>query len=304
MRVLSVASELFPLIKTGGLADVAGALPGALAPLGVEMRTLVPGYPAVLAGLEGDGDGASTSPRPWAGRRGCWPAAAAGARPPGPRRAAPLRPPGQPLSRPGRRATGRTTTAASACSARVAADIGLGRLGDWRPDLVHGHDWQAGLAPAYLAFAGEPRPATVLTIHNLAFQGLFDPACIGELGLPPRGVPRRRATNPGAASASSRPACFYADRLTTVSPTYAQEIQTEAEGMGLHGLLRSRADDLVGIANGIDDDGLGPGDRPQPAARATTPGASKARPPTRRRCRSASASTPTPTRCCASWSAA
>ena len=75
---------------------------------------------------------------------------------------------------------------------RVAADIGLGRIGDWRPDLVHGHDWQAGLAPAYLAFADAPRPATVLTIHNLAFQGLFDPACIGELGLPPEAFQRRR----------------------------------------------------------------------------------------------------------------
>ena len=169
---------------------MAGALPGALAPLGVEMRTLVPGYPAVLAGLEGDGGAVDLAEamggpvRLLAGRR-------RRARPPGPGRAASLRPPGQPLSRPGRpRLAGQLPPLRPAWR-RVAADIGLGRLADWRPDLVHGHDWQAGLAPAYLAFAGEPRPATVLTIHNLAFQGLFDPACIGELGLPPRGVPGR-----------------------------------------------------------------------------------------------------------------
>ena len=244
----------------------------------------------------------STSPKPWAGRCGSCPAAPPAStswswtrRTSTPARATPI------SARTA--ATGRTITAATACSPRVAADIGLGRIGDWRPDLVHGHDWQAGLAPAYLAFAGAPRPATVLTIHNLAFQGLFDPACIGELGLPPRGVPASTATSPGAGSASSRPGCYYADRLTTVSPTYAQEIQTEAEGMGLHGLLRSRAARSGRHRQRHRRHGLGPGEPTRTCPPATTPGASRP-PPTAPRSRSASASTPTPTRSCASWSAA
>ena len=251
MRVLSVASEIFPLIKTGGLADVAGALPGALAPLGVEMRTLVPGYPAVLAGLEGEGGGAVDLAEAMGGPVRLLSGRAAGldllvldaphlyARPGNPY----LGPDGRDWPDNYRR---------YGLLARVAADIGLGRIGDWRPDLVHGHDWQAGLAPAYLSFADAPRPATVLTIHNLAFQGLFDPACIDELGLPPEAF-RVDGYESWGRVGFLKAGLFYADRLTTVSPTYAQEIQTEALGMGLHGLLRSRAADLVGIANGIDD---------------------------------------------------
>ena len=154
------------------------------------MRTLVPGYPAVLAGLEGDG-GAVDLAEAMGGPARLLSGRAAGldllvldaphlyARPGNPY----LGPDGRDWPDNYRR---------YGLLARVAADIGLGRLADWRPDLVHGHDWQAGLAPAYLAFAGAPRPATVLTIHNLAFQGLFDPACIGELGLPPEAFQRRR----------------------------------------------------------------------------------------------------------------
>jgi len=264
VRVLSVTSELYPLIKTGGLADVAGALPGALAAQGVEVRTLLPGYPAVLAGLQAAGEVAPLGEafggpaRLLAGR------SAAGqdllvldaphlyARPGNPY----LGPDGRDWPDNFRR---------YGLLSRVAAEIGLGRHGGWRADLVHCHDWQAGLAPAYLAFETGARPGTVLTVHNLAFQGLFDPACIGELGLPPAGFQVEGYEAWGRVG-FLKAGLYYADRLTTVSPTYAQEIQTEAEGMGLHGLLRSRADDLVGIVNGIDDTVWDPATDPHLAA--------------------------------------
>ncbi len=250
MRVLSVASEVYPLIKTGGLADVAGALPGALRPLGVAMRTLVPGYPAVLAGLTvTDGsidleDAMGGPVRLVLGRADDLELVVVDAphlygRPGNPY----LGPDGRDWADNHRR---------YGLLGRVAADIGRGGLPDWRPDLVHGHDWQAGLAPAYLNFAGGPRPATVLTIHNLAFQGLFDASFIGELGLPP-GAFQLEGYEAWGRIGFLKAGLYYADRLTTVSPTYAREIQTETEGMGLHGLLRSRAEHLVGIANGIDD---------------------------------------------------
>ena len=249
MRVLSIASELFPLVKTGGLADVAGALPGALAPLGVEMRTLVPGYPAVLAGI-GHEQEAIGLPDAMGG-----PVRLIAARGAGMDLLVLDAPhlfgrPGNPYLGPDGRDWPDNFRRYGLLS-RIAAEIGLGRIGTWQPDLVHGHDWQAGLAPAYLAFAGEPRPATVLTIHNLAFQGLFDPACIGELGLPSQAFHYEGYESWGRVG-FLKAGLYYADRLTTVSPTYAQEIQTEADGMGLQGLLRSRAEHLVGIANGID----------------------------------------------------
>ena len=160
MRVLSVASELFPLIKTGGLADVAGALPGALAPLGVEVRTLLPGYPAVLAKLEGAEAGRCSWARPSVARARLLAA----------RSAAGLDllvldaphlydRPGNPYLGPDGRDWPDNHRRFGLLS-RVAAEIGLGRLGGWRPDVVHAHDWQAGLAPAYLdaGTGGAARP--------------------------------------------------------------------------------------------------------------------------------------------------
>jgi starch synthase len=277
MRVLSVASELFPLIKTGGLADVAGALPAALATLGVEMRTLLPGYPAVLAGL----------PAPEILHEqelmGGWARLLAG------RIAGDIQllvldaphlfdRPGNPYLGPdGADWPDNHRRFGALC--RIAADIGLGSLPGWRPDLVHAHDWQAGLTPVWLAFAGGPRPATVLTIHNLAFQGLFPPAAIVELGLPPEGF-RIEGYESWGRVGFLKGGLYFADRLTTVSPTYAREIQTEAEGMGLHGLLRSRARDLVGITNGIDEEVWDPAaDRhvPAPYASSTLDGKAEAK---------------------------
>jgi starch synthase len=131
----------------------------------------------------------------------------------------------------------------------------LGRSGDgedWRPEVLHGHDWPVGLMPAYVAYGEGPRPATVMTIHNIAFQGRFPPALLGDLWLP------RHALTPEGVEFHGD-ICFLkaglrlADRLTTVSPTYAREIQ-RAGGHGLEGLLRFRSDSLRGILNGVDRD--------------------------------------------------
>lgn len=253
MRVLSVAAELFPLLKTGGLADVAGALPGALAPFGVDMRPLLPAYPAVL---EKVGRGSEV--------------ARLQALPGGPGRLLAVEHDGRTLylvdaprlfDRPGNPYVGPTGTdwpdngLRFAALAWTAARIGRGGDPDWRPAIVHAHDWQAGLAPAYLRLgdAGTgASPKTVMTIHNLAFQGQFPPALLAELGLPATAF-RTDGLEYYGSLGFLKAGLYYADKLTTVSPTYAIEIQTAGQGMGLDGLLRARAADLLGIVNGIDE---------------------------------------------------
>jgi starch synthase len=180
LRVLAVASEVFPLVKTGGLADVAGALPAALAPEQVEVVTLLPGYPQVMAAV-GEAPVAHTIPDLFGGPARLRPVTARGldllvldaphlyARPGNPY----LGPHGSPWEDNGLR-----FAALGAASALVATG-GLGAPFD----AVHAHDWQAGLAPAYLRFAA-PRIPSVFTIHNLAFQGQFPAALFDRLGLP------------------------------------------------------------------------------------------------------------------------
>jgi len=261
MRILFVASEVFPLVKTGGLADVVGALPPALRAHGLDARVLVPGYPAVLGagiawrdlgrvdGLPGPGgwlDGRILAGRLEGGTDGGLdlmvldqPALYGRA--------------GNPYTGPDGRDWPDNAFRFAALS-RAAARIGLAGAGDgWRPDVVHAHDWQAGLAPAYLVFEpdGRPRPATVTTIHNIAFQGVFDAGLLGALALPPRSFTMEGLEYYGGIG-FLKAGLFYADRITTVSPTYADEITTPDGGMGLDGLLRKRRGDLVGLLNGID----------------------------------------------------
>jgi starch synthase len=251
LKALSVASELFPLVKTGGLGDVAGALPRALGELGVEVRSLIPGYPAVLErlsqarpvrplpGLFG-GDGHLLSARLDDGLEVLVIDAA------------------HLYGRPGHPYVALDGTdwpdnaERFAALGWVAAQIGQGLLQDWRPEVVHAHDWQAGLAPAYLALSGRPRPATVLTVHNLAFQGRFPASLLDRLKLPHSAFAVEGVEYYGGIG-FLKAGLFFADRVTTVSPTYAREIQTPAYGMGLDGLLRARADRLIGIVNGIDE---------------------------------------------------
>ncbi len=246
MRILAVAAECYPHVKTGGLADVVGALPGALAARGHEVRTLIPGYPSVMAAADGaptvDGyvelfgaparvvdlpDGVLALDAPHLFGR-----------------------PGHPYTR----ADGQDwddNAFRFAALAVVGREIALGRLAGWRPDVVHAHDWQAGLVPAYLALDGRPRPATIMTVHNLAFQGQFPATWLGALGLPPWAFAIDGVEYYGSIG-YLKAGLYYADKLTTVSPTYALEIQTPDGGMGLGGLLHGRAPDLVGIVNGID----------------------------------------------------
>ncbi len=247
--ILSVASEIYPLIKTGGLADVVGALPGALAREGFAVRTLIPGYPAVLAALK-TGDLLHRFPDLF-GRPARLIAAQAGelgvfvldaphlfARPGNPY----LAPNGKDWP---------DNPIRFAALARVGAAIGQGLIATFEPALVHCHDWQAGLVPAYLAYGDRPRPPTVFTIHNLAFQGTFPAALLDELGFPDAAFDVDGIEYHGQIG-YLKSGIRLADRITTVSPTYASEICSSESGMGLEGLLRGRADVLKGILNGID----------------------------------------------------
>lgn len=263
LEVLAVASELYPLVKTGGLADVAGALPKALKPLGVRVRTLVPGYPAVLAGLQKRrtvkalGDVFGGPGRLVAGTADGLEIYALDAphlyeRPGGPYGG----PDGKDYADNARR---------FAALGRIAASIGQGLVPRYRPQIVHAHDWQAGLTAAYLTYDGGPRPGVVFTIHNLAFQGQFDRKLLADLGLPPHAFTADGVEyygDIGFLKAGVR----LADRITTVSPTYAAEICTAERGMGMDGLLHGRADRLSGILNGIDVETWNPAADPLIAA--------------------------------------
>jgi starch synthase len=249
LRVLSVASEVYPLVKTGGLADVAGALPLALAAERVQVTTLVPGYPAVLAALEASEAVADLEPLLGVPGR-LLGARAAGldllvidapslfARPGNPY----LGPDGRDWPDNGER---------FAALAQVAAEIGWGLIPRYRPGLIHAHDWQAALVAAYIHYADRPAPPVVLTIHNLAFQGRFPPALLARIGLPSRAFTVAGVEYYGDVG-FLKAGILFADRVTTVSPSYAVEILSDEGGMGLGGLLRARSDHLLGILNGID----------------------------------------------------
>jgi starch synthase len=151
--------------------------------------------------------------------------------------------------------------------ARVAADIACGRLGAIPVDVMHGHDWQAALAAAYLHYnPGTRRPGIVTTIHNLAFQGIFPAYLLGALDLPVEAFSIDALEYYGSIS-FLKAGIVFADRITTVSPTYATEITGPEQGMGFDGLLQARAHDLTGILNGIDMDVWDPANDPHLAAR-------------------------------------
>lgn len=245
LRVLAVASECFPLIKTGGLADVVGALPAALAPEGIAITTLLPAYPVVLAAI-GDAPVVLDLPdrfgpaRLRAGKAGGLDLLVLEApqhfgRPGNPYTG----PDGEPWADNGLR-----FAALGYAAAEAATALGF--------DAVHAHDWQAGLACAYLRLVAPARVPVVFTIHNLAFQGQFPPALFPRLGLPP-GAWSIDGLEYFGSVGFLKSGLWYADRITTVSPTYAAEIRSSAGGMGLEGLLRGRSAAVSGILNGLDD---------------------------------------------------
>ena len=255
MRVLFASSEVFPLVKTGGLGDVSSALPAALAAAGHEVRILMPGYPAALSAV--------------ADRRELA------------RLGDPLATGSEVVLIEGRMPGTGVTVWLLDCPALYARDGGpytdlagrdwpdnglrFGLLSwaaallsceasplDWRPQILHGNDWQTGLAPAWLQDWNTPgRAGTVFTIHNIAYQGRYASDLVARLGLPadmyaPEGFEYYDTLS------FLKAGIYYADRLTTVSPRYAREIQTPAFGYGMEGLLAWRAGVLTGILNGAD----------------------------------------------------
>jgi starch synthase len=250
MRILFASAEAYPLAKTGGLADVSGALPRALAEHGVDVRLVLPGYPQVLAAAAdkkvakeipfADGNARLISARMPDTGIPVWlvecPAL--------------YDRPGSPYTdRGGREWPDNAHRFALLC--QFAAGLALGHLVDgWRADVVHANDWHTGLLPVLLG-TGDNRPATVFTIHNLAYQGLFPSST-----LPSLGIDRDHFTPDGLEFYGKvsflKAGIRFSDRITTVSPSYAREIMTPDYGCGLDGLLRQRADHLSGILNGVD----------------------------------------------------
>ncbi len=249
-KVLSVASECVPLVKTGGLADVVGALPKAVAAEGWDMRVMVPAYPGVEAKLKrrkviwtsgdlfggparvlkGTVDGLTvlilSAPHLYDREGGIY-SDRGRDHPDNPERFAAL--------------------------SWAAAEIAKGGGSDgWTPDILHAHDWQTGLAPAYLRYGGASGPRSVITIHNVAFQGVAPAAKLAALRLPAAEFTRDGLEYWGNLS-TLKAGLVTADRITTVSPTYAEELMRPEFGMGLEGVLQARAGDLDGILNGVDE---------------------------------------------------
>lgn len=245
---LAVASECAPLVKTGGLADVVGALPAALAREGWGLRILLPGYREVLAALgevpvlfeEADLFGGPARLR--AGRAAGLELLVLEAPHLYDRGGSPY------LDERGHDWPDNPERFAALCwiAARVAAE----GAGGWRPEILHLHDWQAALVPVYLRARGVAAP-TLLTIHNIAFHGLAPADRLERLRLPAEGFTPEGFEYYGHISAL-KAGLVHATRLSTVSPTYARELQTPDYGMGLDGVIRARAGHLVGILNGID----------------------------------------------------
>jgi starch synthase len=263
LRVLFATSEAHPLIKTGGLADVSGALPKALSLLktdgaNVDIKIVMPAYSAVLTKLKNRKEIANIkvfgetctlisgnmpdskleviaiknaalyerAGGPYSDENGIdWPdnALRFGV-----------------LSR----------VASLLCSKKSP-------LQNWQPDLIQCNDWQTGLAPAYMKLLDNSSVKSIFSIHNLAFQGCFDVSWVKKLALPAEHFNINGFEYYDQLS-FLKAGLFYADKLCTVSPTYAKEIQNSKYGFGLQGLLKARNGDLTGILNGIDTEEWNP----------------------------------------------
>jgi starch synthase len=254
MKVLYVTSEAYPLLKTGGLADVSGALPAALAEAGVDVRIMLPAYPQALEMAEDMRPAIDFGYLLGVGQirliRARMPVS------------------GVPLwlvDCPSLYARGGNPYVQEngsdwpdnglrfAVLSRAAALLSVpGNVTGWTADIVHGNDWQSGLSSAYLHFMGGHRARSVFTIHNLQYQGLFEHKILSQVGLPEEAYSVDGLEFYGEVS-FLKAGLYYSDAITTVSPTYAMEIQTEELGCGMDGLLRMRKGVLSGILNGIDD---------------------------------------------------
>jgi len=268
MKLLHVAAEIFPLVKTGGLGDVAAALPAALAEAGADVRLVLPGLPAILDALQAPRLVCELGPLFGAARIGLRLGRLDG----GPLEAYVIDAPY--LYR--RQGTPYLDAAGAewpdnlqrfALLGYVAAHLAAGELDPgWLPDVVHAHDWHAALACACMAAHPATTAPSVFTVHNLAFQGLFPSADFALLGLPARFMSAQALEFHGQLS-FMKAGLMFADRIATVSPGYAREITTPEFGCGLDGVLRARAGHLSGILNGVDGTVWNPATDPALAAR-------------------------------------
>jgi starch synthase len=253
MRVLHVGAEIFPLVKTGGLADVLGALPQALIGQGADVRLLLPGLPAIadavlhqkIVGEIGPSFGAARITL----RLGQMPYSHV----PAYVIDAPFlyRRPGSPYQA-SDGSEWPDNAQRFALLGWVGAHLASGELDpSWQPELLHAHDWHAAMACAYLAAHPPASAATVFTVHNLAYQGLFPSGDFPLLGLSSRFMASTGLEYHQQVS-FMKAGLKFAQRITTVSPTYAREIGTHEFGFGLDGVIRSRGGDVSGVLNGVD----------------------------------------------------
>ena len=252
LNILFCASEALPLIKTGGLADVAGSLPEALRALGQDVRLILPAYPAAVEKAQ-DLQPVASLQLPGVGRPVRLLQGTVG-------RGMPLYLVDAPwyFDRPGNPYVGpeghdwSDNAERFTLYCRAIVELAMGRAGlDWRPDTVHANDWQTGLVAPLLTLEPGERPATLFTIHNLAYQGMFDHATFERLGLPEdlwslHGVEFHNHLS------LLKGGIAFSDLVTTVSPTYAREIRTPQFGYGMEGMLGHLGDRLVGVLNGAD----------------------------------------------------
>ncbi len=257
LRVLYATPECAPLVKTGGLGDVSGTLPRALRRLGIDARVMLPAYRALAQFPKRDPEAPSLPPLAGLPAARIVPAMLADDLPGFLVQCPALydRPGGPYQDGAGKEWEDNALRFAQL--ARAAAHLGRAGPGAWKADVVHCNDWQTGLAAAYLAFAPPPRAATLMTVHNLAFQGIFPATRFPGLGLPPQSFSIAGLEYYGQVS-FMKAGLVYADAITTVSPTYAREIQSAPLGFGLEGVLRERRAALHGILNGIDTEAWNP----------------------------------------------
>lgn len=261
MRVLFATSEAYPLIKTGGLADVSGALPKALNNLAEfegDIKVLLPGYRAVLEKLR------DVSPVATIEVLGQTCTLLMGKMPDSDTDVIAIQN-AQLYERDGGPYSDKhgvewlDNALRFGVLSRVASLLCSKHspLQNWQPDLIQCNDWQTGLAPAYMKLLDFSTTKSILSLHNLAFQGCYDVRWLKALELPVENFQISGFEYHGQIS-FLKAGLFYADKLSTVSPTYALEIQTETFGFGMQGLLQIRKDDLTGILNGIDTEEWSP----------------------------------------------
>lgn len=259
MRILFATSEAYPLIKTGGLADVSGSLPAALKSMGHDVRLLLPGYPAVLQKLTEQQSIAHVYGLPEIGSAQIilGKIAETGVEVMAIQHHSLYERAGGPyINEHGQDWWDNPLRFGILSHIAARLSCSDSPIREWIPEVLHCNDWQTGLAPAYLHFMQQAKPElhiakTVISIHNMAFQGAYSPEWVSRLGLPDWSFNINGIEYYGNLS-FLKAGIFYATAISTVSPTYAREIQTPEFGFGMQGLLASRSHQIHGILNGID----------------------------------------------------